>query len=61
VNRAEETRLAQTLRMCDDTIAHIQERPDSDLDVLLQEVRGLRQETLDELVALRASARAGEG
>jgi hypothetical protein len=58
VNRADEYRLAQTLRMCDDTIAQMRVRADPKLEHLLTEVVDLRRETLAELTAVRSRYRA---
>ena len=59
MTRADEERLAQTLRMCDETIARMEQRSDPKLELLLDEVRNLRRETLDELLAVRAAATRG--
>lgn len=39
--------------MCDDTIARMEQRSDAKLELLLDEVRNLRRETFEQLLALR--------
>ena len=58
---ANEARLAETLRLCEQTIARIERRRPGDpglYDGLLEQVRKLQRETLADLMRLRTRKRA---